>query len=28
VEVESHFCEFAVETLEDGKFTIICMAHP
>jgi len=28
VMVKSHRCEFAVESLEDGQFTIVCLSHP
>lgn len=28
IHVGAHYCDFAVESLEDGKFAIICLSHP
>ena len=23
-----HYCDFAVETLDDGEFALVCLSHP
>lgn len=28
VHVGSHYCNFAVETVDDGQFAIACLSHP
>lgn len=28
VRVGMHYCDFAVETLDTGEFTIVCLSHP
>lgn len=28
VHIGAHFCDFAVESLENGAFAIVCLSHP